>query len=397
MKTQKRPWTRAEKWFGVLTLLAVAALGVWGWIDSRPTPPKLDLPKGAYIRGFLLSPDQNYLASQAVIFHEDKLGNSIDDGAVVLWDARTLKQQRIFRTSQRIEIFCLSTGADQIGILNAAQNVFEWRDRGTQKLLWSFAVPKPYLQFRRLLFLKKRSLIWLSTSGTSRNFLLSARSGTIVHQWDDDVGGYSTPAVSPDETIMAHHQVRRALSGELKSSFLALQNISDGRTLRRFKVAPYSYTPLFSPQGRSLFLLTSPDVIASNIANNVVRCLDSRTGQQIWSFDALHVASDINPWRRYRLSKLAGSSEWEPYDFVEFSAIAISPDGATLAVMRGIDTTIYLLDARTGQQRRTLSFPLGKAETGSYDLGNNLLFAPDGKHLFARTQDSIFAWDLTAK
>lgn len=128
-----------------------------------------------------------------------------------------------------------------------------------------------------------------------------------------------------------------------------------------------------------------------------MRCLDSRTGQQIWSFDALHVAGDINTWRRYQISKQSGTSENEPYDFVAFLAIAISSDGATIAVMRAIDSTICLLDARTGQQRRTLALPLGKAETGSYDSPTSLLFAPDGKHLFAHTNDSVFAWNLTAQ
>ena len=399
MKHRQSAWTRAEKRFGALTLLGVAALALWGWIDSLPTPPRLDLPEGAFISNLLLSSDQRFLAVGGNIYNEDKLGNSIPTGMVALWDARTLEPQPIYRNSKHLRTFCLSTDSDEIGILNDAQKTFEWHDRATQKLLWRFTAPKPCHAFRRVQFLERRSLVWLSANYDygSRNFLLSARNGTLVHQWDDEGWSYLEAAVSPDETIYARHEVKRELSGHLTSSLLILKNVDDGLISKRFKVPPPSSKPLFSPDGHSIFLLTFPDAEAPNIANNVVRRLDSRTGQQIWSFDALHVASDINAWRRYQISKQTGTSHNDPYDPVAFLAIAISPDSATIAIIRAIDSTIYLLDARTGKQQRTLALPLGKAEMGSVTISTPLIFAPDGKHLFAHTNDSIFVWDLSVQ
>lgn len=396
MKTRKRQWTHADKWLIALALLGVATLGVWGWIENQPTPQRLlELGIGttAY-RGMLLSSNQQFLAANTDVY--DGIGVHTD--SIRLWNTRTLKPELPFTSPRRISSICISGDATKIGLIYDTRTTFERRDRATQKLLWSFPAPKPYIRLERALFLKENSQILLVAAkfgGATRHFLLATRSGAIQGEWDSEDSLSRYMSLSPDQKMVAYSQTIYVGFVGVKGAFIVIQRSSDGHILRRYKKVWNCSAPLFSPDGRFLILVTAPEHEDPKIFNNVVRCIDTHTGQEIWSYDALHAAKDINPWRRYQISKNTGGSESDPYDFVAFSGFAISHDGKTIAAIRCIDSTIYLLNANTGKLQRTLALPTGKAELSSLYTNPNLLFAPDGKHLFALTNDSLYAWDLT--
>jgi WD40 repeat protein/DNA-binding SARP family transcriptional activator len=65
--------------------------------------------------------------------------------------------------------------------------------------------------------------------------------------------------------------------------------------------------------------------------------------------------------------------------------VAYAPDGARLASI-GVDNTVKLWDAATGELLRTLTTPEG-------DVGGDVAFSPDGKLLAASVASQVLVWD----
>ena len=67
-------------------------------------------------------------------------------------------------------------------------------------------------------------------------------------------------------------------------------------------------------------------------------------------------------------------------------AVAVSPDGETVAT-GSWDETVKLWDIRSGQERATFKWPIGRVYS--------LVFAPDGLRLAAGgDRGSVVVWDV---
>ena len=100
--------------------------------------------------------------------------------------------------------------------------------------------------------------------------------------------------------------------------------------------------------------------------------------------------------RLFAFSLPEGRLLWQRSDLPAVHALALSPDGVTLALgLSGVPDSAaatWMIDARSGRQtgsirssERLRFFP---TETKA------LAFSPDGSTLFGLTDDGLFAWDL---
>jgi WD40 repeat protein len=102
----------------------------------------------------------------------------------------------------------------------------------------------------------------------------------------------------------------------------------------------------------------------------------------------LAVSSFDRPYRIYLLDALTGQ-ELRTIDLaISAWGLAFSPDGQLLAA-GACDTTTYLYDVATGAELRALKFP------GTIHCINDVAFSPDGHYLLsAGAADNLVLWDV---
>jgi WD40 repeat protein len=106
-------------------------------------------------------------------------------------------------------------------------------------------------------------------------------------------------------------------------------------------------------------------------------------------------------------SPFTGKELWRFAEFSTLASVAVSPDGNTVAVgLVGVadrDLGVLLLDAHTGKQigglgvALELNFMPGTVYPRFGDGVAELIFSPDGSLIYGLSNDTLFAWDLTAK
>lgn len=109
----------------------------------------------------------------------------------------------------------------------------------------------------------------------------------------------------------------------------------------------------------------------------------------------------------YMISTSTGQIEWQLENLPTIASLAVAPGGDTVAVgFRGVadsDAGVVLLGMQSGKQVADLGFDekLEFAPGVTYprwgDGVAELAFSPDGTLLYGLSNDTLFAWDVTAK
>lgn len=188
---------------------------------------------------------------------------------------------------------------------------------------------------------------------------------------------------------MALHPAGRYLyvAGFSGNSMSVVDTQSKAR-VARLDVGHFPYTVAVSPDGKRAYLSNWGMYNAD--ANDATRELpveppplteagyNTSNSSSVWSFD---LSDPANPKVDKKISIGSPVNGWDVLSGSLPSSMAVSPDGKTLAVSASNNDIVVLLDAVTGEVRRTISFrAVQGGPTGSQP--NAMAWSPKGEALF---------------
>jgi WD40 repeat protein len=237
------------------------------------------------------------------------------------------------------------------------------------------------------------------TKGTVE--LVSIRDGSLGGAHVDEDGGVQSLTLSPNARVVAVQtnastvKLLDSLTWEVKRTFDHTSDPESVKELARSRILSLQSVPVvaFSSDGKTL---------TGGIDRGGVRLWDVRTGEvkrergedeDSGSMIAISAngatVSEVGADDTLRLSNLAsGESKTVPIAAGSVSALALSPDGATLAVR--YPNQIVLLNTITGQQIQTLNRQQSQQTTI-----NCLVFSADSRALASSQDGKVEIWDLT--
>jgi WD40 repeat protein/serine/threonine protein kinase len=290
-------------------------------------------PPGAHVVTY--SPDGRDLAAA---FH---------DGAVLVWDAATGREQRVLR-GHLSAVRGLAYAPDGQRLASAAWDgaVKVW-DRATGREVYTVTGQR----------LPLVGLVWspdgerlAAASGDGSVLLWSAVSGREVLRLRGHTGGVAGVAFSPGGRCLASASADRTVK---------LWDATTAQAYRTLHV-PLGYLRALAFGADGTRLAGASGVVPSGRQPGFVRVWATRTGQE-----ALTLPGRVGGYH----------------------AVAFSPDGARLAT--DWDAAVRLWDAHTGRVQATLA--------GHAGLVTAVAFSPDGRCLASASADrTVRLWDMTA-
>jgi RNA polymerase sigma factor (sigma-70 family) len=280
---------------------------------------------GDFVHALAYSPDGKMIVSTGV------------GRALVLWDAATGKELRVFPSNGQPRGVAFSPDGKTIATTQ------RWGQ------LWDVATGKMLCELKNL-----QSAVFALAFAPDGKTLATGNSDGAVHLWDPTNGeekrrldceqkGVESVAYSPDGATLA--------SGGY-DGVIRLWNPVTGKELRRFTAAKKRiWSVVFSPDRKHLAIASTEEPL---------RVWDVATGRQIHTF---------------------GDKQ------VQFCPVAFSPDGKLLAAGYD-DGSFRLWDTASGEEKRHWHAGVGRARS--------LTFSPDGKTLATAVlwDGCIRLWDV---
>ena len=390
----KRKWTRGEKllWAAPLIFLIGAAVAAWGPEVlrkqlGRPTVLRATAPKGSSLRSIALSSDGALLAASC----SESSNPKINGGDILFWDAHTLKPLSLGKSNsvdifnngnaQRTDnfAFALAPDAKTLGFYrrvlmpNGAVQPFTLYDVATGKARWKLSGTD---WINTAHFSPDGQTIGI-THGINKHDMevvfLRVADGTVTHRWTVPQVWTDTTnfAWAPDgKTIVTVGNFPAPLDKYGRQTLdryrFEVRRADDGKILYFWATRRVNNFDL-SPDGRSLIAVTYEQEGGANVKFRAA-VIDIMTRRERWQFGD-------------------DDSENRPL------AARFAPDGVTIAVRTSRwKERVLFIDSQTGQVKRTLS--TSGAPINSVSNSTGLIFAPDGKRLYARGQNAVLVWDL---
>jgi WD40 repeat protein/serine/threonine protein kinase/tetratricopeptide (TPR) repeat protein len=383
----------------------------------------------------------------SVAFHPDgrRLVTASEDGTVKLWDTTTGQELRTIRR-HRGAMTCARFSPDGRRIISAAWDatIRVW-ETDTGRLLRTFGEESQGMAHPTREGIG--GALWLAIHPDGRQIACSYFPTHMVKIWDLETGEvlrtfpglglYGAISYSPDGRLLAVLRfgtvfrtqmgvipsvvILDATSGRIMMSMIgksptfleAGRRIAtfDGREVKVWNTSDGRLQiSLDVPTGPLGYLGTSPDGrrLAATTVEGEIRIWDAppdgeATDGEIRLLGEAPESLGVVAFRPGGRQLVAASSDgtaqiWEVASGRELAVlrghdgpvtdVTYSLDGRLLATA-GLDMTVRLWDADTGGLRRTL--PKLK------DLVRQVLFSPDGAHVFAKLAHSIHTWDLTTE
>ncbi len=322
-------------------------IGLWD-VASAKKRQQLDAKEGV-IGSFALSPDGATLATGS------------NQGGIPLWDMATGKLTRKLREEDRKECFAVVFSPD--GKTLAAVK----RDAKGQEdflSLWDVAAGK------ELSRIKGDTFSWSIIFSRDGKTLISASAGSAIRLWDVATGKEVGPAagspgfirlvtMSPDGRTLAYYQPNN----------IRFWDMTAGREIDALNLGPNGTLAFtFAPDGRT---------VAASVGEHIVNIWDVKS--------------------RKILRRLQWDKKESPYAYWAH-AVALAPDGRTLATVDGKDAFIRLWDSVAGKQIHRLTMNDSNTPENRWNPANSIAFSADGWLLAAsgRTwdnRDKVRIWE----
>jgi WD40 repeat protein len=233
--------------------------------------------------------------------------------------------------------------------------------------------------------------------------LVGIREGSLGRAYVDEDGGVQSLTLSPNARVVAVQtnastvKLLDTLTWKVTRTFDDSSDPDSAKELARSRILSLQSVPVvaFSSDGKT---------VTGGIDQGGVRLWDVRTGEvkrelsgdedeDSGSMMAISAngmtVGEVGADDALRLSNLTSAErKTVPIAAGSVSALALSPDGTTLAVR--YPNQVVLLNTATGQQIQTLNRPQSKAATI-----NCLVFSSDGRALANSEDSQVEIWDLT--
>ncbi|MBS2538771.1 PD40 domain-containing protein [Catenulispora sp. NF23] len=211
-------------------------------------------------------------------------------------------------------------------------------------------------------------------------------------------------ALSPDGRILA-------IGGQGDKAFVEFRAVDSGRTLGTATVGGPASTVFglsFSPDGTSLAVSAGPPVTLVTVPNAAVTAtLGPESARAVFSTDGKNIFTDGTPYIHPVIQRNAAGAEATSLPLQPgvgaVDALAVSPDGGTLAVVgdmglgKGLVGAVWLWDIAHGRTAKFIS--LGSDNVPGDPLPpmiGALAFSPDSKTLAVTSTHAGAAYDRDA-
>ncbi|RYG70431.1 WD40 repeat domain-containing protein [bacterium] len=372
----KNRWSRGEKaiWMAPL-LLGVLAAGIRFGPDlvrrGLNRPQQWHLAPDVKLDSLAVSRDGQVLVASGWA----NVTGVKSMGSIHLLDVRSGEHRTIFAPTTEqvvkdsvhsVHGLTLSPDGKSIGFSRVNQ---PWTiyDLATQKMRWRFTKDVWQAQF-------SPDGRWIALEGNDYVTVVAAENGNVRSRWKGHSPG--PLAWSPDGTQVAslNQFSSRPQNGERDKTRVGFEvhRATDGKLLNRIEDEG-TVGIAFSPDGRSLVVAANPRKLANRAKTEPLRCYSTSSGTLLWAVPAMKISQ-------------------QPGTHSNFVDVAFSPDGSTVAAGQLSVGRILLLDSSNGKVTRELW--LDERDSIIAPLSPSLNFTSNGKWLFARGNNSVYAWDL---